>query len=227
MKILVVEDEKSFAEFMRKGLKESGHAVDVAHDGDEGQFLAQTGAYDVVVLDIMLPRQSGFEVLRNVRAAGVAVPVLLLSARDGVNDRVSGLDLGADDYLVKPFAFAELLARLRALQRRSGVMAQSELTCGDLSVNLPQRKVSRGGQDIELTPKEFALLEYLVRHRGEVVTRTALIENVWDMHFDSFSNVVDVLVNRVRNKVDVPFGERLIHTVRGVGYVIRAPEDPA
>ncbi len=224
MRILVVEDEEHLAELIRKGLKENGYAVDVARDGDEGEFLARTGVYDVVVLDIMLPRQSGFEVVRKVRAAGSTVPVLFLSARDEVQDRVTGLDLGADDYLTKPFAFSELLARLRALQRRRGGAGAGELSCADLEVNVARHRVTRAGQDIELTPKEFALLEFLVRHSGEVVTRSAIIENVWDMNFECFSNVVEVLVNRVRKKVDEPFEAPLIHTVRGVGYVIRPPE---
>ncbi len=224
MRILVVEDEEHLAELIRKGLKENGHAVDVARDGDEGEFLARTGVYDVVVLDIMLPRQSGFEVVRKVRAAGSAVPVLFLSARDEVQDRVTGLDLGADDYLTKPFAFSELLARLRALQRRRGGAGAADLSCADLTVNVARHRVTRAGREIELTPKEFALLEFLVRHSGEVVTRSAIIENVWDMNFECFSNVVEVLVNRVRKKVDEPFESPLIHTVRGVGYVIRPPE---
>jgi len=223
VRILVVEDEEHLAELIRRGLKENGYAVDVARDGDEGEFLARTGVYDVVLLDIMLPRQSGFEVVRKVRAAGSSVPVLFLSARDEVQDRVTGLDLGADDYLTKPFAFSELLARLRALQRRGGGAGVAELKCADLVVNVARHRVTRAGTEVDLTSKEFALLEFLVRHCGEVVTRSAIIENVWDMNFECFSNVVEVLVNRVRKKVDEPFGSPLIHTVRGVGYVIRPP----
>lgn len=224
MRILVVEDEKPLAEFIRKGLKENGYAVDVAYDGDEGEALATLETYDAIVLDIMLPGQSGFEVLRRVRGAGVSTPVLFLSARDGVGDRVTGLDLGGDDYLVKPFAFPELLARLRALHRRPTSMSPLQLKCGDLTMDVVHRKVFRAEREIELTPKEFSLLEYLLQHQGEVVTRTAIIEHVWDMHFDSFSNVVGVLVNRLRNKIDVPFSRHLIQTVRGVGYVIRSEE---
>jgi heavy metal response regulator len=224
VRVLVVEDEKPLAEFIRKGLKENGYAVDTAYDGDEGEVLASVEPYDAIVLDIMLPRQTGLEVLRKIRAAGVTTPVLLLSARDGLSDRVSGLDLGADDYLVKPFAFPELLARLRALQRRSGPMAPLELTCDDLVMDVVRRKVHRAGKEIDLTPKEFSLLEHLLRHEGEAVTRTSIIEHVWDMHFDSFSNVLDVLVNRLRNKIDGPFRRRLIHTVRGVGYAIHPPQ---
>jgi len=224
MRVLVVEDERALAEFIRKGLKENGYAVDVANDGDEGELLAATETYDAIILDIMLPGQSGFEVIRKLRADGVSTPTLFLSARDGLDDRVTGLDLGADDYLVKPFAFPELLARLRALGRRSASMAPVELTCGDLTMDVVHRNVARAGKEIELTPKEFGLLEYLLRRQGETVTRTAIIEHVWDMHFDSFSNVLDVLVNRLRNKVDAPFGRPLIHTVRGVGYVLRSCE---
>ncbi len=225
MRVLVVEDERSLARFICKGLKEHGYAVDVAHDGDQGEMLALTGLYDVIVLDIMLPGQSGFEVVRKIRAADVSVPVLFLSARDGLEDKVTGLDLGADDYLGKPFAFAELLARLRALQRRAESVAPLELRCFDLVVNLAQRKVARAGKKIELTPKEFGLLECLLRRCGEVVSRTSIIDKVWDVHFDSFHSAVDVLVSRLRKKVDEPFEERLIQTVRGVGYVIRPPED--
>ena len=225
MRVLIVEDEKRLAEFIRKGLQENGYAADVAADGEEGEVLALTEAYDVVVLDIMLPRQSGLEVVRRIRAEGLTVPVLLLSARDGLEDRVTGLDLGADDYLVKPFAFGELLARLRALLRRSSSMASLELNCGDLIMDLPQHSVTRAGQRLDLTPKEFSLLELLLRHRGQVVTRTSIVESIWDMNFDSFSNVVEVLVNRLRKKVDEPFRTPLIHTERGVGYVVRSPED--
>ena len=204
VKVLIVEDEERLAEFVRKGLRENGCTVDVAHDGEQGETLALTGAYDVIVLDIMLPGQSGFEVVRKIRAADVAVPVLFLSARDKLDDRVAGLELGADDYLVKPFAFAELLARLRALGRRSGAIAPAELTCADLVMSPVDRRVTRA---------------------GEVVTRTAIIEKVWDMNFYSFTNVVEVLVNRLRKKVDEPFPDRPIHTVRGVGYALRPPED--
>ncbi len=225
MRVLIVEDEKRLAEFIRKGLQENGYAADVAADGEEGELLALTEAYDVIVLDIMLPRQSGLEVVRKIRANGLTVPVLLLSARDGLEDRVTGLDLGADDYLVKPFAFGELLARLRALLRRSSSMAPLELNCGDLIMDLRQHSVTRAGQRLDLTPKEFSLLELLLRHRGQVVTRTSIVESIWDMNFDSFSNVVEVLVNRLRKKVDEPFRTPLIHTERGVGYVVRSPED--
>ena len=225
MRVLLVEDDKSLAEFVRKGLKENGHAVDVAHNGDDGEAMASTEAYDVIVLDIMLPGQTGFEIVRSIRSANVSVPVLLLSARDGLNDRVTGLDLGADDYVTKPFAFDELLARLRALQRRSTGKGPGELRCGDLVVNPATRTVIRADRKIELTPKEFSLLEYLIRHAGSVVTRTSIIETVWDMNFDSMTNVVDVMVNRLRAKVDRPFDTPLLHTVRGVGYILQEPEE--
>ena len=180
---------------------------------------------DLIVLDLMLPGFSGLDILDELRTRGETVPVLILSARGSLDAKVRGLGLGADDYLVKPFAFDELLARLRALERRSGSVAPTELRCHDLVVNLPQRKVTRAGKTIDLTPKEFSLLECLLRRCGEVVTRTSIIEKVWDIHFDAFTNAMDVLVNRLRKKVDEPFREQLIHTVRGVGYVLRHAGD--
>lgn len=225
MRVLVVEDEKPLAAFLKKGLQENGHAVDVSHDGEEGEYLARTELYDAVILDVMLPKQSGFEVVRKLRADGVAVPVLFLSARDGVEDRVAGLDLGGDDYLTKPFAFEEVLARLRALDRRGDAPAPTELRCADLTLSPARRTVVRAGQQIDLTAREFNLLHHLMKHCGEVVTRTSIVETVWDMNFDSFSNVVDVLVHRLRSKVDEPFDAPLIHTVRGVGYVLRSSEN--
>lgn len=224
MRLLLVEDEKPFGEFVRKGLRENGYSVDWVTDGEEAAAFGRTESFDVILLDVLLPKQSGFQVLRDLRAAGVKTPVIILTARDSVEDRVTGLDLGADDYLVKPFAFDELLARLRALQRRPQGMLPTELICADLVVNLENRSVTRADRRIELTPKEFSLLEFFMRRQGRVVTRTAITESVWDMNFDSFSNVVDVMVNRLRTKVDVPFGSRLIQTVRGVGYVLRNPD---
>ncbi|MFW6162627.1 MAG: heavy metal response regulator transcription factor [Planctomycetota bacterium] len=220
MRVLVVEDDKRLASFLANGLRESGYAVDVSHDGEDGAHLASTGLYDVIVLDILLPRQSGFEVIRQVRRAEVATPILCLTARDAPRDRIAGLDLGADDYLVKPFNFAELLARVRALLRRSPRMAPTKLACADLELDPATRKVTRGGQEIDLTPREYALLEFLLRRAGSVCTRSALIEGVWDMNFDSLTNVLDVLVSRLRAKVDHPFPRPLIHTVRSVGYVL-------
>lgn len=225
MRILLVEDDHRLAQHVARGLRENGCAVDIAGDGVEGAYLAQAEAYDVVVLDIMLPGQSGFEVIRQVRRRGVKVPIMCLTARDGVKDRVLGLDLGADDYLVKPFQFAELLARVRALHRRSPHLAPVKLCCGDLVLDPNTREVQRGGKPITLTPKEFSLLEYLMRRAGSVVTRTAIIENLWDMNFESLTNVVDVFVSHLRAKVDRPFRTELIHTVRGVGYVMKSEEE--
>jgi len=224
MRILVVEDQKQLASFLASGLRENGYAVDVSHDGEDGAHLGKTGLYDAIVLDILLPKQSGFEVIRQIRRAGIATPILCLTARDAPTDKIAGLDLGADDYLSKPFNFAELLARIRALLRRSPAMAPTKLACADLELDPATRKVTRAGQDIDLTPREYALLEFLLRRAGSVCTRSALIEGIWDMNFDSFTNVLDVLINRLRTKVDYPFDKHLIHTVRSVGYVLR--EEP-
>lgn len=220
MRVLVAEDDKRLASFLAKALRESGYAVDVAHEGESAAHLASTGVYDVVVLDIMLPVQSGFQVIREVRQRGVGTPILCLTARDAPADRVTGLDLGADDYLAKPFNLAELLARVRALLRRSPRMAPTPLRCADLELDPTTRRVRRDGNEIELTAREHALLEFLMRRAGTVCTRSAIIEGVWDMNFDSLTNVLDVLVNRLRAKVDYPFERRLIHTVRSVGYVL-------
>jgi len=220
LRVLIVEDDRSLAEFTARGLRENGFAVDVAFDGVEGAHLALSESYDVVILDILLPGKSGLEVLREIRGKGAGVPVICVTARDKVQDRVLGLDLGADDYLVKPFQFSELLARLRALQRRSPRMAPVQLRVADLVLDPAARAVTRAGKPIVLTQKEFSLLEYLMRRAGDVVTRTAIIENVWDMNYDSLTNVVDVLINRLRLKIDKPFGKPLIHTVRGAGYRI-------
>jgi len=220
MRILVVEDEKRLASYLAKGLRENGYAVDTAHDGEEGAYLGKTGLYDVVLLDILLPKKSGFEVLRELRGAGVESSILCLTARGQSTDKVTGLDLGADDYLAKPFNFAELLARVRALLRRSRRMAPVKLQCADLVLDPATRRVTRAEQDIDLTPREYSLLEFLMRRAGSVTTRSAIIEAVWDMNFDSLTNVLDVLVNRLRVKVDYPFDKRLIHTVRMVGYVL-------
>ena len=220
MRVLVVEDEKRLASFLANGLRETGYAVDVSHDGEDAAHLGGTGLYDIILLDILLPKQSGLEVIRQLRRAGVQTPILCLTARDQPVDKVTGLDLGADDYLAKPFNFAELLARIRALLRRSPAVAPTKLECDDLLLDPATRKVTRGGSEINLTPREYALLEFLLRRAGSVCTRSALIEGVWDMNFDSLTNVLDVLVNRLRTKVDYPFPKRLIHTVRSVGYVL-------
>lgn len=220
MRILVVEDEKRLASFLSNGLRENGYAVDIAADGVEAAHLGRSEVYDIILLDILLPKQSGFEVLRQLRQAGVATPILCLTARDAPGDKVTGLDLGADDYLAKPFNFAELLARVRALLRRAPGVAPTTLRCADLELDPATHRVTRAGKEIDLTPREYALLEFLLRRAGAVVTRTAILEAVWDMNFDSLTNVLDVLVNRLRAKVDYPFSKRLIHTMRSVGYVL-------
>jgi heavy metal response regulator len=222
--VLVVEDEEKVASFIRKGLQEERYAVDVAPDGEEGLSMALVNPYDVVVLDLMLPKLDGYRVLQRLRGEGVETPVLVLTARDGVGDKVRGLDLGADDYLTKPFAFSELLARVRALLRRGKPQRSPLLKVCDLTLDPATRRVSRGGTNIELTAKEFALLEYLMRHQGHVLTRTMIAEHVWDQSFDSYTNVIDVYVNYLRKKIDHGFEPKLIQTVRGVGYSLR--EEP-
>jgi two-component system copper resistance phosphate regulon response regulator CusR len=220
VKVLIVEDEKRTAAYLRKGLAESGFVVDVARQGDEGLHLARTRGYDLIVLDVMLPGQDGWSVITELRGGSVKTPVLFLTARDAVDDRVKGLKLGADDYLVKPFAFAELLARIHTLLRRGPARVPDVIRVADLEIDLVRHRAGRGGQRLDLTPKEFALLSLLARRSGEVLTRTLIAEEVWDMNFESDSNVVDVHVRRLRAKVDDPFATKLIHTVRGVGYVL-------
>jgi two-component system, OmpR family, copper resistance phosphate regulon response regulator CusR len=220
MKILVIEDEKKTAAYLRKGLAENGFVVDVAGDGADGLHRARTEGYDLIILDVMLPEHDGWSVLTGLRQAGRQTLVLFLTARDAVEDRVKGLELGADDYLVKPFAFSELLARVRTLLRRSGPRQPELLRLADLEIDLARHRASRGGQRLELTPKEFLLLALFAQRAGEVLSRTLIAEQVWDMNFDSGTNVVDVHVRRLRSKVDDPFGRKLIHTVRGVGYVL-------
>jgi heavy metal response regulator len=221
MRILVVEDEEKVASFIRKGLEEEHYAVDVALDGEEGLLLAQINPYDLIVLDLMLPKVDGFRFLSQLRSDSVDIPVLVLTARDSVTDKVRGLDLGADDYLTKPFSFAELLARVRALLRRGKPQRAPVLRVADLTLDPAARRVMRQDKVIELTAKEYALLEYLVRHAGQVLTRTMIAEHVWDQTFDSYTNVIDVYVNYLRKKIDQGFEPKLIHTVRGVGYVLR------
>jgi two-component system copper resistance phosphate regulon response regulator CusR len=224
MKILVVEDEKKAAAYLRKGLAENGFVVDVAPDGEEGLHLARSGDYELVILDVMLPSRDGWSVLAELRRAGSQRPVLFLTAKDGLPDRVKGLNLGADDYLVKPFAFSELLARVRSILRRGPSRQSETLRRADLEIDLVRHRVARGGKKLDLTPKEFALLALLARRAGEVLSRTAIAEQVWDMNFDSDTNVVEVAIRRLRAKVDDAFPVKLIHTVRGVGYVIDLKE---
>jgi DNA-binding response OmpR family regulator len=219
MRILVVEDDKKVASFIQGGLQREGHAVDVLHEGGGAGAQACAVDYDAVVLDLMLPERSGFQVLRDIRARKAEIPVMILTAKDGIDERVTGLDSGADDYMVKPFALAELSARLRALLRR-GRPHESTLHVGDLEMDTVRRAVRRAGQSIDLKPKEYALLEFLMRHSDRPVTRSLIIEHVWDIHFDSISNVVEVHINSLRGKVDRGFSVPLIHTVRGVGYML-------
>jgi heavy metal response regulator len=221
MRILIVEDEKKVAGFIKKGLEEETYAVDVAYDGEEGFHLAAMNQYDMIILDLMLPKMDGLEVLTRLRDKKVSTPILLLTAKDAVDDKVTGLNKGADDYLTKPFAFSELLARLRSLLRRGQVETQTELKVGDLILDMVSHKVSRDGEEIELTGKEYSLLEYFMRNEGKVLTRTMIAEHVWDYNFDTFTNVIDVYVNHLRKKIDKKYPAKLLHTLRGVGYVMR------
>jgi len=223
MRILLVEDDPKTATYLQKGLSENGFIVDLAPNGKEGLFCATNYAYDVVILDIMLPIIDGWNVLSSVREKNKSLPILVLTARDGVFDRVKGLELGADDYLVKPFAFSELLARIFSLLRR-GQVIQSPLmmTVDDLEIHLREHKVFRGGQKINLTAKEFSLLTLLAKHQGEILSRTMIIEEVWDMNFDCMTNIVDVMILRLRQKIDKLSSKKLIHCVRGVGYMMEA-----
>lgn len=220
MKILIVEDEPKTGEYLRKGLQEAGFSVDLARNGVDGLHLATTGQYDLIVLDVMLPGLAGWDVIERIRRSGRDLPVLFLTAKDDVEDRVRGLELGADDYLVKPFAFSELLARIRTVLRRGRAREQVTLTLADLELDVLRRRATREGRRIDLTPKEFSLLELLLRRQGEVLPRSLIASQVWDMNFDSDSNVVEVAVRRLRAKVDDPFDNKLIHTVRGMGYVL-------
>lgn len=220
MKILLVEDEPKTAAFVQRGLTEEGFVVDVAMNGTDGLHLAMTGDYDTIVLDVMLPGQDGWSVLQTIRRHRPDQPVILLTALDGVSQRVKGLTAGADDYLVKPFAFSELSARVRNLLRRAPVRRSDALSYDDIEMDLLRHKAVRSGQQIDLAPQEYRLLEYLLRHAGEVLTRTRLAEQVWDMNFDGDSNAVEVAVRRLRRKVDDPYERKLIHTIRGVGYVL-------
>lgn len=226
VKILIVEDELKTGEYLCKGLTEAGFVVDLADNGLTGYHLAMTADYDLIVLDILLPDMSGWDIVKMLRAASKGMPVLLLSALGTIEQRVKGLELGADDYLVKPFAFAELLARVRTLLRRgTTVMAESHFQVADLSLDRVSRRVSRQGSRITLTSKEFTLLEFFIRHRGEVLPRSLIASQVWDMNFDSDTNAIDVAVKRLRAKMDNDYHPKLIHTVRGVGYVLEIPDE--
>ena len=223
MRILVVEDEVKAADYLRKGLGESGYVVEVANNGIDGQFLAQESDFDLIILDVMLPGIDGWQLLQIIRRKS-QVPVLFLTARDAVEDRVKGLELGADDYLIKPFSYAELLARVRTLLRRGAPREVEQFQVADLQLDVLRRRVVRGTERIVLTNKEFALLQLLIERSGEVLSRTQIASQVWQMNFDSDTNVVDVAIRRLRAKVDDPFNPKLIHTVRGMGYTLEVPE---
>ena len=226
MKILIVEDEAKTGSYLKQGLTEAGFMADLVRDGMDGAHLALTEAYDLVVLDVMLPGMDGWRVLQEIRGGGRDLPVLFLTARDHVDDRVKGLELGADDYLVKPFVFSEFLARVRALLRRGRTTETEVLRAADLELDLRRRRVTRSGKRIDLTAKEFALLELLLRRRGEVLPRSLIASQVWDMNFDSDTNVIEVAVRRLRSKIDDEFEPKLIKTVRGMGYVLETQESP-
>lgn len=224
MRILIVEDDQKIGSFVLKGLKEAGFAVDRSADGEDGLRLALTGTYDAAVIDLMLPTRDGLSLIGELRSRKMKIPVIILSAKRSVDERVKGLQAGGDDYLTKPFSFSELLARIQALIRRaSGVVEPSSLTVGNLSVDLLRREIFRGTKKIDLQPREFALLEYLMRNTGTVVSKTMILEHVWDYSFDPQTNVVDVLVCRLRNKIDKDGADKMIQTIRGVGYVLRVP----
>lgn len=223
MRILLVEDEKGVAKFIKKGLEEEFYTVEAAVDGTDGLLMATSGDYDLILLDIMLPGMNGIELCKGIRGAGIKTPILLLTAIDAVGSKVEGLESGADDYLTKPFAFSELLARIRALLRRSADSV-SELSLMDLRIDLLSRRVFRGDKEILLTPKEFSMLEFMLRNKGRVLSRTQIIENIWGYNFDPNTNIVDVHVRYLREKIDINFEKKLIHTVRGAGYVLKADD---
>jgi two-component system copper resistance phosphate regulon response regulator CusR len=220
MRILLVEDDRAIARFVAKGLREQAYAVDVVGDGDEANYKLSINDYDAIILDVMIPGRDGFQVCQDLRAAGIAAPVIMLTARDTVRDRIAGLDSGADDYLTKPFAVAELLARLRALLRRGQVVRPHTITIADLVLDTGAQQATRNGRALSLTTKEYALLEYLAREQGRVVSRAEIAEHVWDENFDPLTNLIDVHINRLRRKVDDGFASKLIHTRRGAGYML-------
>jgi DNA-binding response OmpR family regulator len=221
MRILIVEDEKSLADIIKKGLEEEGYAVDVVYNGEEGLFMAENEPSDLIILDIMLPVIDGMTILKKIRKAGIKTPVLMLTAKDTIMDKVSGLDSGADDYLTKPFAFEELLARMRTLLRRNTEVKTSVIMIGDLTIDIMTHEVKREGKDILLSAREYALLEYMAINRNKVLSRTALTEHLYDQDFDLDSNVIDVFINRIRNKIDRGYDTKLIHTMRGTGYILK------
>jgi heavy metal response regulator len=221
MKVLLIEDEKKVAHFIRQGLEEEHYSVDAAYDGEEGERMAMESAYDLLIVDVMLPKKNGFQITRALRAAKKATPILMLTAKAATEDKVEGLDSGADDYLTKPFAFAELLARVRSLLRRGSTEKSTTLVVGDLELNTVTHKAVRNGQPIDLTMKEYALLEFLMRNKDRVLSRTIITEHIWDYSFDTGTNLIDVYVSHLRNKIDEGAPKKLIHTVRGVGYVMR------
>jgi DNA-binding response OmpR family regulator len=225
MRILIAEDDRKVARFLERGLREEHYAVDVCGDGEEALELAEVNPYDLVILDVMLPKKNGFSVCRELRQQGIMTPILMLTARSQLEDKVRGLQQGADDYLTKPFAFEELLARCQALLRRSQDYKTQNLKVGDLVLDPVSRKVSRGERQISLTGKEYALLEYLMRNQGRIITQTMLIEHVWDMNYEGLSNIVNVYINHLREKIDKGFNQKYIHTIRGVGYKIDDHED--
>lgn len=228
MKVLVIEDDREASRYLEKALTEAGHSADVAGDGETGETLAENGHYDVLIVDRMLPKKDGLSVIMALRAKGIGTPVLILSALGQVDDRVTGLRAGGDDYLTKPYAFSELLARIEVLQRRKNPKeAETIYRVGDLELDRLAHTAKRGGQDIILQPREFRLLEYLMRHAGQVVTRTMLLENVWDYHFDPQTNVIDVHISRLRSKIEKGFDTPLLHTVRGAGYMLKAVDKPS
>jgi len=222
MRILVVDDDRRLCSIVKRGLIEEAHSVDVAYDGEEGGYLAEVNPYDLIILDVMMPKKDGIEVCRDLRSKNINIPIMMLTAKDAVEDRVKGLDSGADDYVVKPFAFSELLARVRALLRREGPLKSSDIIVGELVLDTRTRELRKGERIIELTTKEYTILEYLMRHPNMVVTRTMIEEHAWDYDFDSLSNVVDVYIRRLRRKMDDGEKESIIQTIRGAGYRLRA-----
>ena len=221
MRILVIEDEEKIAKFVKRGLKEEGYAVDIALNGEEGHFFVTTNEYDLIILDLMLPKLDGLSLCRKLRSENIRIPILVLSAKDSVKDKVTGLDAGADDYLAKPFAFEELLARVRVLLRKKDSNVPTQLQVGELKIDLLNHKVTRGEKEIVLTVKEYSLLEYLMRNADAIVTRTMISEHVWDIHFDTLTNVIDVYINYLRNKIDSGFKNKMILTIRGKGYMLK------